>query len=75
MRTNTTSNLTDNAWVRRIGELRQMVWDNYDTSTATPDEFIEWFVDGEDSEEAFYNDDIRILRQEAQRTYDEETAS
>jgi hypothetical protein len=71
-RTNTTSNLTDNAWVDRIGELRQMVWDNYDTTTATPDEFIEWFVDGE---EAFYDDDIRILRQEAQRMYEEETTS
>jgi hypothetical protein len=74
MRTNTTSNLTDNAWVQRIDELRQMVWDNYDT-TATPDEFIEWFVDGEDAEEAFYDDDIRILRQEAQRMYEEETTS
>jgi hypothetical protein len=49
-----------------------MVWDNYDTGTATPDEFIEWFVDY-NNEIEFYDDDIRILRQEAQRVYDEET--
>lgn len=73
-RTNTTSNLTDNAWVDRIGELRQMVWDNYDTTIGTPDEFIEWFVDY-DSEAEYHDDDIRILRQEAQRMYDKETAS
>jgi hypothetical protein len=65
MRAQEEAGLTDNAWVERIGQLRQMVSDQYDpTRGATPREFVDWLV--ENSAEEFDNADERILIRAAQ---------
>lgn len=57
--------LTDNAWVERIGQLRQMVSDQYDPTTgATFNQFVDWLI--ENAEEEFDSADERILRRKAQ---------
>ena len=63
-------NLTDNAWVRRIDELRQCVADQYDPALATPDQFVSWLL-SETSD--FDHDDIKVLRTEAQRLAERHT--
>ena len=60
MKAQNEAGLTDNAWVKRIGELRQMVADQYDTTqNTTPREFVDWLV--ESAEEEFDSADERIL--------------
>lgn len=56
---------TDNAWVKRVGYLRQLVQDNYDESLATPAEFVDYAV--ENYEEEFDDADIRVMTREAER--------
>lgn len=56
--------LTGNAWAKRVGELRQMVNDNYDESVSTPGEFVDYAVETYEAE--FDAADIRIMRQEAE---------
>ena len=65
MKAETEANLTDNAWVERIGQLRQMVSDQYDTTqNTTPREFVGWLV--ENAEEEFDNADERVLLRAAE---------
>ena len=62
--------LTDNAWVERIGQLRQLVSDDYDTSlNITPREFVDYAV--ENYEEDFDDADIRIMLRHAEQMRDE----
>jgi len=59
------ADLTDNAWVERIGQLRQLIADSYDENTDTPDEWIDWIV--EESEYEVDQDDVDFLRREMKR--------
>jgi hypothetical protein len=66
MRAQTEFNLTDNAWVERIGQLRQMVSDGYDTAwNTTPQEFVDYAVENYDEE--FDEADIRIMLRHAEQ--------
>lgn len=73
MRAQNETGLTDNAWVQRIGQLRQMVSDQYDTSqNTTPREFVDWLIESADEE--FDSADERILLRHAEdmrREWDE----
>ena len=64
MKAQTESNLTDNAWVERIGQLRQLVAEGYDPSLATPQEYIDFLMEVEDEE--FDQADIDIIIREAE---------
>ena len=70
MKTKTKFDLTDNAWVERIGQLRQMVSDQYDTTLGTPREFVDWLI--ESAEEEFDDADECILMQVAERMHSKE---
>ena len=63
-------NLTDNAWVKRVGELRQMVDDCYDPADASAQEWVEW-VTAQDGEE-FDSDDVKVLSAYAQQVWESE---
>ena len=65
MRAQNEAGLTDNAWVERIGYLRQLVSDQYDTSNnTTPREFVDWMI--ESAEEEFDSADERIMLRHAE---------
>lgn len=65
MKAQTEANLTDNAWVNRIGQLRQIVGEQYDTTqNTTPRQFVDWLV--ENAEEEFDSADERILLRAAE---------
>ena len=65
MRAQNEAGLTDNAWVERIGYLRQLVSDQYDTSNNTaPREFVDWMI--ESAEEEFDSADERIMLRHAE---------
>ena len=70
MRSQTASNLLDNAWVQRTGELRQLVSDQYDVTLGTPEEFVAWLM-SPDVEEEFDTSDERALLRWAQRKLEE----
>jgi len=65
MTTNERANLTDNAWVRRIDELRTDLENNY-SGYSTYAETAEWML-SEDCEAEFDMDDADFLRKEAKR--------
>jgi hypothetical protein len=68
------TNLTDNAWVRRIGYLRQLVDDQYDTTqNTTPQEFVDWLVDS--AEEEFDSADERIMLRRAEENKIDDTGT
>ena len=73
MRAQNEAGLTDNNWVERIGYLRQLVDDQYDTSQeTTPREFVDWLIDS--AEEEFDSADERIMLRRAEslrREWDE----
>jgi NADH:ubiquinone oxidoreductase subunit len=54
---------TDNDWVSRIGQLRQLIEDSYDEGTATPEEWVAWIAENVELD----NDDIEFLRRELRR--------
>lgn len=65
MRAQEEKGLTDNAWVQRIGYLRQTVSDQYDTTQdTTPQQFIDWLI--ESAEEEYDQADERIMLRWAQ---------
>lgn len=55
------SGLTDNAWVKRVGELRQMLSDSQVASAAD----LEWYI--ENVWEIQYDDEKAVLRREFER--------
>ena len=66
MKAQNEAGLTDNAWVERIGQLRQLVSDRYDTTQdTTPQEFVDYAV--ENYEEEFDDADIRIMLRHAEQ--------
>lgn len=66
MMTNTSMNLTGDAWVKRVGKLRQELEDNYSAFDCTYTETAEWMLS--DGCEAFFDqDDAAFLRKEAER--------
>lgn len=66
MTTNERANLTGNAWVRRIDELKQDLEDNYSAFDATYTETAEWMLSA-DCEAEFDLDDADFLRRWATR--------
>ena len=70
MRTSARSTLEGNAWVRRLGELRQMVDDAYDPTLGTPMQWVEWVTTEGDQE--FDMDDIDELLDAAERLFERE---
>ena len=66
------ANLTDNAWVARTNELRQIVSDQYDPAETTPAEWVAWFI--ETAEDEFDEADEAALLRWAQREYDRSAA-
>ena len=70
MRTSERSTLEGNAWVRRLGELRQMVDDAYDPTLGTPMQWVEWVTTEGDQE--FDMDDIDELLDAAERLFERE---
>jgi hypothetical protein len=73
MKTNNNANLTDNAWVERTQELKQIVSDAYnpypdgvDRTLCTPDEFVEWLM-SDDVDTEFDSDDEASLLNWAKR--------
>ncbi|TXH58877.1 MAG: hypothetical protein E6Q97_01090 [Desulfurellales bacterium] len=70
MKAQNEKNLTDNAWVERIGQLRQMVSDQYDTTqNTTPQQFVDWLV--ENADEEFDSADERILLRRAEESLED----
>ena len=72
MRTSARSTLEGNAWVRRLGELRQMVDDAYDPTLGTPMQWVEWVTT--EGEQEFNMDDIDELLDAAERLFEREQA-
>ena len=70
MRTSERSTLEGNAWVRRLGELRQMVDDAYDPTLGTPMQWVEWVTT--EGEQEFDMDDIDELLDAAERLFERE---
>ena len=67
MITNTSANLTDNAWVERINELRNDLEDFYSAMDCnTYAEAVEWMLD-ERCEAEYDLDDAAFLRRDAKR--------
>ena len=64
MKAQTEANLVDNAWVKRIEQLRRMVAEGYDPSLATPAEYVDYLIEVEDEE--FDRADIDIILREAE---------
>lgn len=58
-------NLTDNAWIERVGQLRQMV-DDMNPAPTTPEEIEWWLTEGWQDLDA---DDVTVLRREIERKY------
>lgn len=50
MRAAENKGLTDNAWVKRIDYLRQLVSDNYNPADGSAQAFVTWYVDTADEE-------------------------
>ena len=65
MRTSERSTLEGNAWVRRVGELRQMVDDAYDPTLGTPMQWVEWYTT--EADQQFDMDDVGELLDAAER--------
>ena len=72
MRTSARSTLEGNAWVRRLGELRQMVDDAYDPTLGTPMQWVEWFTT--EGDQRFDMDDRHELLDAAGRLFEREQA-
>lgn len=69
MKTDERRNLTDNAWVRRVGDLRQQVDDAYNPPDGSPQDWVEWYTSQEDGE--YDVDDCRVLLDRAEQLYED----
>ncbi len=64
--------LTDNAWVDRVGDLRQQVDDQYNPADAAPQRWVEWYT--AQTEEEYDPDDCSVLLDRAERLYEDHLA-
>lgn len=63
-----TTNLTDNAWVERVNQLRQMVADVPEAPKESAD--VEWYIESFNTEDDNLSaDDIKFLHKEFERQY------
>jgi hypothetical protein len=69
MKTDERRYLTDNAWVNRVGDLRQEADDQYNPADATPQQWVEWYTAQEGEE--YDVDDCRVLLDRAEQLYED----